>query len=207
MFVEQLLCRGESVFSISPSLISQYRARRGRKKNDIIDPGNVARALLANLQLPELNVVEQQRTLQELPRTQRRLSEQLKATRSAQQELASQSHVREVLQRVIDTLVSEVKTLKQPIREMVNKIMPGLLKIAGVGPVVGVLLPETADPKRFATADPFASYAGAAPVERGSGQNSRVSVNPGGNRRLNWALHCCHGETENRWRPIESLSG
>lgn len=68
------------------SLTSQYRARRGRKKNDIIDAGNVARALLANPQLSELNRVEQQRTLQELTRTQRRLSEQLKATRSAQQE-------------------------------------------------------------------------------------------------------------------------
>jgi len=190
MFVDQLLSRGESVFSISPSLTSQYRARRGRKKNDIIDAGNVARALLANPQLPERNVVEQQRTLQELTRTQRRLSEQLKATRSAQQELAAQSPVREVLQRVIDVLVSEMKTLEQHIREMVKKIMPGLLKIAGVGPVVaGVLLAETADPKRFPSADHFASYTGAAPVERGSGQNSRVSVNPGGNRRLNWALH------------------
>ena len=75
MFVDQLLSRGESVFSISPSLTSQYRARRGRKKNDLIDAGNVARALLANPQLPELNAVEQQRTLQELTRTQRRLSE------------------------------------------------------------------------------------------------------------------------------------
>ena len=54
IFVGQLLSRGESVFSISPSLTSQYRARRGRKKNDIIDAGNVARALLANPQLPEL---------------------------------------------------------------------------------------------------------------------------------------------------------
>ncbi len=54
-----------------------------------------------------------------------------------------------------------------------KKIMPGLLEIAGVGPVVaGVLLSETADPKRFATAGHFPSYSGAAPVERGSGQNS-----------------------------------
>jgi transposase len=190
MFVSQLLSRGESVFSISPSLTSQYRARRGRKKNDIIDAGNVARALMANPQLPELNVVEQQRTLQELTRTQRRLSEQLKATRGAQQELASQSPVREALQRVIETLIREVKALEQQIRAMVKKLMPCLLEIAGVGPIVaGVLLAETADAKRFATADHFASYCGAAPVERGSGQNTRVQVNPGGNRRLNWALH------------------
>ena len=190
MFVGQLLSLGESVFSISPSLTSQYRARRGHKKNDIIDAGNVARALLANPQMPELKLVEQQRTLQELTRTQRRLSEQLKATRGAQQELASQSLVREVLQRVIETLVSQLKQLEHHIREMVRKIMPCLLEIPGVGPIVaGVLLAETADPKRFATADHFASYSGAAPVERGSGQNSRVQVNPGGNRRLNWALH------------------
>jgi transposase len=190
MFVGHLLSRGEPVFSIPPSMTSQYRARRGRKKNDIIDAANVARALLANAQWPELHVMEHQRTLQELTRTQRRLSEQLKATRRAQQELASQSPVREVLQRVIETLVSEVRKLEQRIREMVRKIMPSLLEVRGVGPVVaGVLLAEAADATRFASADHFASYCGAAPVERGSGQNSRMQVNPGGNRRLNWALH------------------
>src|SRR5262245_7325678 len=131
--------------------------------------------LLANPQSQKLNVVEQQRTLQELTRTQRRLSEQLKATRSAQQELAVHSPVREVLQRVIDTLDSEVKTLEQQIREMVKKIMPGLLEIAGVGPVVaGVLLAETADPKRFASVDHFASYSDLARVGRCSGQHRSV---------------------------------
>src|SRR5262245_32810918 len=52
VFVGQLLSHGESVFSISLSLTSQYRARRGRKKNDIVDAGNVAG--LANPELPEL---------------------------------------------------------------------------------------------------------------------------------------------------------
>jgi len=45
------------------------------------------------------------------------------------------------------------------------------------------------NPKRFASPHHFASYCGAAPVERGSGQNRRMQINPGGNRRLNWALH------------------
>lgn len=190
LFVGQLLSRGETVCSIPPALTSQYRARRGRKKNDIVDAENVARALMANPQLPEWKVVEQQRALQELTRTQRRLSEQLKANRGALQELAAESAVREVLQQVIETLVRELKTLEHHIRVMVNKRMPSLLEIAGVGPVVaGVLLAETGDPKRFATVNHFASYCGAAPVERGSGQNTRMQVNPGGNRRLNWALH------------------
>jgi transposase len=52
-----------------------------------------------------------------------------------------------------------------------------------------VLLAETGDPKRFASPHHFASYCGAAPMERGSGQNRRMQINPGGNRRLNWALH------------------
>ncbi len=68
--------------------------------------------------------------------------------------------------------------------------MPGLLNAKGVGPIVaGVLLAEAGDPKRFASADHFASYCGAAPLERGSGQNCRMQVNPGGNRRFNLALH------------------
>lgn len=67
--------------------------------------------------------------------------------------------------------------------------MPSLLDVLGVGPIVaGVLLAETGDPRRFASADHFASYCGAAPTERGSGQNRRMQINPGGNRRLNWAL-------------------
>ncbi len=82
-FVAELLAGSEFVFSIPASLTSQYRARRGRKKSDVIDAENVARALLANHKLPELHAVDHQRELQELTRTQRRLSEQLKASRAA----------------------------------------------------------------------------------------------------------------------------
>jgi transposase len=55
--------------------------------------------------------------------------------------------------------------------------------------LAGVLLTEAGDPKRFASGNRFANYCGAAPFERGSGQNCRMQVNPGGNRRLDWALH------------------
>jgi transposase len=189
-FVAELLAGSESVFSISPSLTSQYRARRGRKKSDVIDAENVARMLLANPQLPELNAVHCQRELQELTRTHRRLSEQLKASRGALQELMAESPVRKVLQSVIEVLVDQLKVLQRQIRLIVNNLMPALLRLQGVGPIVaGILLAEAGDPKRFASANHFASYCGAAPVERGSGQNCRMQVNPGGNRRLNWALH------------------
>ncbi|MFB9994721.1 transposase [Deinococcus oregonensis] len=43
--------------------------------------------------------------------------------------------------------------------------------------------------ERFKNKDHFSSDCGAAPVERGNGQNTRMQLNTGGNRRLNWALH------------------
>lgn len=189
-FVTQLLAKGEAVYSIAPSLTSQYRCRRGRKKNDEVDAANVARALLANPQLPTLQPADGQRELQELSRAQRRLSEQLRSNRSALNELAEHSPVRAVLGEVIGTLIRQLSELEKQLRSIVRKIMPCLLELPGVGAIVGgALLAEVGDPRRFPSADHFASYCGAAPIERGSGQNSRMQINPGGNRRLNWALH------------------
>jgi transposase len=44
-FVATLLEQGEVVVNIPPTLTSQYRARRGKKKNDPIDAENAARVL------------------------------------------------------------------------------------------------------------------------------------------------------------------
>jgi transposase len=189
-FVKELLERGEAVYSICPNLTSQYRSRRGRKKNDVVDATNIACALLANPRLPLLRNSDSQRELQELSRAQRRLSEQLKSNRGALKELADDSPVREILEQVIRTLVIQLKELQRKLRSVVSRVMPGLLDLPGVGAVMaGTLLAEAGDPQRFPSADHFASYCGAAPVERGSGQNTRMQINPGGNRRLNWALH------------------
>ena len=185
VFVSQLLKRSEIVYSIPPSLTSQYRARRGRKKNEVIDAENVGRALLANSQLTPLHNTEQQRELQELTRAQQRLSEQLRANRGALQELMAESAVRNVIQQVIAVLLKQLAALEKQIQATIHVVMPSLLKLPGVGPIVaGVLLAETVDPKGFARPHHFASYRGAAPVERGSGQNRRMQINPGGNRRL-----------------------
>src|SRR5436305_4416876 len=81
-FVNELLAKGETIYAIAPNLTSQYRCRRGTKKNDQVDAANVARALLANPQLPPLQYSDRQRDLQELSRAQRRLSEQLRSNRS-----------------------------------------------------------------------------------------------------------------------------
>lgn len=188
--MKELLARGEAVYSICPNLTSQYRSRRGRKKNDVVDASNVARALLANPQLPVLQSSDSQRELQELSRAQRRLSEQLKSNRGALKELTEDSPVRDILEQVIRILVVQLKELHRQLRRVVSRVMPRLLDLPGVGAIMaGTLLADVGDPRRFPNADHFASYCGAAPVERGSGQNSRMQINLGGNRRLNWALH------------------
>ena len=98
--------------------------------------------------------------------------------------------MREIIQHVITILVRQLAILERQIRTVVNAVMPSLLDLPGVGPIVaGVLLAEAGDARRFASPHHFASYCGAAPVERGSGENRRMQVNPGGNRRVNWALH------------------
>jgi transposase len=176
-FVSELLERGEAVHHIPPNLTSQYRARLSRKKNDVVDASNAARALLANPKLPVFRPSQYQREFQDLTRTQRRLSEQLKANRMALQALDMGSSARSALTQVIR------KTL-------VKTHAPALLALLGVGPVVAsVILGEVGNIGRFANEGQFANYCGAAPVERGSGKHSRMQLNYGGNRRLNWALH------------------
>jgi hypothetical protein len=82
--------------------------------------------LLANPQLPVLQISESQRELQELYRAQRRLSEQLKSNRGALRELTEDSPVREILQKVIRTLVVQLKELERQLRRAVSRVMPHL---------------------------------------------------------------------------------
>jgi transposase len=189
-FVNELLARGEVVHHIPPNLTSQYRARLSRKKNDVVDAQNAARAFMANPSLPTFCPGQSQRELQDLTRTQRRLSEQLKANKMALQALDVGSPVRPALTQVIQVLEIQLTKLAEQMKTLVKASAPMLLEILGVGPVVAsVILGEVGTIERFANEGQFASYCGAAPVERGSGKNSRMQLNHGGNRRLNWALH------------------
>lgn len=189
-FVYELLEQGEAVHHIPPNLTSQYRARLSRKKNDVVDASNAARALLANPKLPVFRPSQYQREFQDLTRTQRRLSEQLKANRMALQALDPDSSARSALTQVIQILEEQLAGLSEQLKTLVKTLAPALLALLGVGPVVAsVILGEVGNIGRFANEGQFANYCGAAPVERGSGKHSRMQLNYGGNRRLNWALH------------------
>lgn len=187
--VAALLAGGEEVVDVPPSLTAQYRSRRGGKKNDRLDAQNAARALLANPELQAHAPSPQQRRLQVLSRTRRRLAKQLKANRMAAKDLPEGSPEREVVEEVAACLAEKVRALDALSGGLVKEEAPEVLEICGVGPVLGaVILAEVGNVSRFASADRFASYCGG-PVDRSSGRSSRVRVNPGGNRTMNWALH------------------
>ncbi len=189
-FVSELLERGEVVHHIPPNLTSQYGSRVNQKKNDVVDAQNAARVLQANPGLPTFQPGEHQRELQDLTRTQRRLSEQLKANKMALQALDTGSSARSALTQVIRILEEQLADMSKQMKTKVKSFAPALLELLGVGPVVAsVILGEVGAIGRFTNQEQFASYCGAAPVERGSGKNSRMQLNHGGNRRLNWALH------------------
>jgi transposase len=108
----------------------------------------------------------------------------------ALQALDPSSSARSALTQVIHVLEEQLAELSKQMKTLVKTLAPALLELLGVGPVVAsVILGEVGTIERFANEGQFASYCGAAPVERGSGKNSRMQLNHGGNRRLNWALH------------------
>ena len=187
-----LLTQDAPVVHIHPSLTSQYRARRGKKKNDLVDAENVARVLLANPHLPPYRPCHQRSRLQELSRTRDKLAKQRKPNQMMLDALpeATMSALSVALQAVLTSLEGALKELEHAMATLVAEVAPALLTVQGIGVVLaGTVLAEVGDIERFKNAHHFASYCGAAPVERGSGKNTRWCVNVSGNRQLNRVLH------------------
>jgi transposase len=187
--VAELLGQGEEVYSIPPSMTAQYRSRRGRKKDDVVDAENAARALLANPDMSRYLPTGYELRLKKLTRSYQRLSSQLKATRMASREV-NDALINQVTRSVIRTLEEALASIKREIEKEVKKLAPELLQIRGVGPIVAsTVLAEAGRIGRFADRDRFVAFAGCAPIRWESGAHHTARVNPGGNRRLNWAAH------------------
>lgn len=187
--VARLREAGEEVVAIAPAMTAQYRGKRWRGKNDRIDAANAARALLANPELPRYEPPPYQERLKELTRSYQRLSQQLRATRMAARTLQT-AEAQAALAQVTVALEQAVHDLKATIRATVAPLAAPLLAQQGVGPIVaGVVLAEAGRVGRFRSRDHFAAFAGCAPIPWASGAGQAVRVNPGGNRRLNWAAH------------------
>jgi transposase len=187
--VAKLRDAGEEVVGIAPAMTAQYRGKRWRGKSDKIDAANAARALLANPGLPQYEPPPYQERLKELTRSYQRVSQQLRATRMAARTLQT-GEAQVALAQVIVALEQAAHDLKETIRATVVPLAAPLLARQGVGPIVaGVVLAEAGRVGRFSSRDHFAAFAGCAPIPWASGAGHAVRVNPGGNRRLNWAAH------------------
>ena len=186
---ERLLKTGHALVNVSPSLTSQYRSKRGRKKSDDIDAENIARVALANPDLASFSAHRAVEKLKTLTRTRELLSQQLTAQRLSLQTLTLET-AQQALESVIAVLEQQLSKLEQAMKTLVKQLMPELLDELGIGIVhASTLLAETGDPRCFRSQHSFAMFAGCAPVERSSGGQKRRQLNTGGNRTLNKTFH------------------
>ena len=85
---------------------------------------------------------------------------------------------------------ANIKTNETQTRDALAATTTTLPEVHGIGIVLAAkLLGHIGDITRFPTADHFASYTGAAPLEASSGEHIRHRLNTGGNRQLNTVLH------------------
>jgi transposase len=195
-----LLKQGYAVVNVSPSLTSQYRSKRGRKKNDEVDAENIARVALANPELSAFTSHRKIEALKTLSRTRALLTQQLTSLRLSLTTLTLAT-ARQALESVITVATLQLKDLEKAMGKLVKELMPELLDELGIGLIhAATLLAETGDPRCFRSQHTFAMYAGCAPVEYSSGGQHRRQLNIGGNRTLNRTFHLI-GQTRLRYDP------
>jgi transposase len=85
---------------------------------------------------------------------------------------------------------ANIKTNQTQTRDALAATTTTLPQVHGIGTVLAAkLLGHIGDITRFPSADHFASYTGAAPLDASSGEQIRHRLNTGGNRQLNTVLH------------------
>jgi transposase len=92
----------------------------------------------------------------------------------------------ETLRRLDDHL----KQVKADLRTHAKAIGSSLPELVGVSDLIAArIIGEVGDVRRIASKNCFAGMNGTAPIPASSGKTHRHRLNPGGNRRLNHALH------------------
>ena len=129
-----LLEQGYTVVDVSPSLTSQYRSKRGRKKSDEVDAENVARVVLANPELSRFEPRAEVEELKTLTRTRDALVKQLTAHKLSLRSTELES-ARAALETVVAVLREQIQRLEGAMKRLVEELMPELLEVKGVGVV------------------------------------------------------------------------
>jgi transposase len=87
-------------------------------------------------------------------------------------------------------LTMRERALERDITNIVSRLAPTLLLLAGVGALTAAkIIAETADIRRFKSKDAFARHNGTAPLPVWSGNTQRHRLSRTGNRQLNAAIH------------------
>jgi len=129
-FVKELLAKGETIYPIAPSLTSQYRCRRGTKKNDQVDAANVARVYLLIRSFHPSSIQTGSGSCKSCHgRTD---GCQNSSDRTAPLSPSSQHSplYEQSSEQVIRTLVVQLNELEKQLRSIVRTLMLGLLGVA-----------------------------------------------------------------------------
>jgi len=92
--------------------------------------------------------------------------------------------------REIRRLETEMTSLRQQIKELLDASETTLTREAGIGPILAArLLGEVGNVTNFRSKAAFASLTGTAPLPASSGLTVRHRLNRHGNRKLNYTIH------------------
>lgn len=109
--------------------------------------------------------------------------------RQSAEEFATVTAMRATARRAL-ACEREAAELEDQIEALVRQFAPGLLKVLGVGPIVGAqVVVSWSHRGRFRSEAAFAKLGGVAPIEASSGMVVRHRLNRSGDRQLNRALH------------------
>jgi transposase len=96
---------------------------------------------------------------------------------------------RDLVARIRELTVA-ANVLERRIVQLVARLAPALLELAGVGALTAAkIVGEVADVRRFRSKDAFARHNGTAPLPVWSGNRIRHRLSRTGNRQLNAAIH------------------
>jgi transposase len=108
----------------------------------------------------------------------------------ARREQTTQARIARDLVGRCRTLTRSIAELDRELHTRTQTLAPGLLALAGCGPLSAAkLLCEIGPIDRFRTDSQLARHAGVAPLDASSGKHQRHRLDRGGNRQLNCALH------------------
>jgi transposase len=111
------------------------------------------------------------------------------SARQSAEEFATVTAMRSTARRAL-ACEREAAELEDQIEALVRKFAPSLLKVLGVGPIVGAqVIVSWSHRGRFRSEAAFAKLGGVAPIEASSGMVVRHRLNRSGDRQLNRALH------------------